>query len=108
MERESRTQQTQLKLELRQIEVEIQALRREQQFYRRLGFDHELKDTQILDLQSRKRDFERRLTLLDQRAGRRGEVRLTWAHHLLVAPYVVVYGFQWLLGGLTRVLSDPA
>ncbi len=108
MEREPRTRQTQLKLELRQIEVEIRALRREQQFYRRLGFDHELKETQILDLQSRKRDYERRLALLDQRAGRRGEARLTWAHRLLVAPYVVVYGLQWLLGGLTRVLQDPA
>ena len=108
MEREPRTRQTQLKLELRQIEVEIRALRREQQFYRRLGFDNELKETQILDLQSRKRDYERQLVLLDQRAGRRGEPRLTWAHHLLVAPYVVAYGLQSLLGGLTRILSDPA
>lgn len=108
MERESRSQQTQLKLELRQIEVEIRSLRHEEQFFRRLGFDHELKETQILDLQSRKRDYERRLTLLEQRSVRRGEARLTWAHHLLVAPYIVAYGFQWLLGGLTRVLSDPA
>ncbi len=108
MEREPRTRQTQLKLELRQIEVEIRALRREQQFYRRLGFDHELKETQILDLQSRKRDYERRLALLDQRSGRRSEARFTWAHRLLVAPYVVGYGLQWLLGGLNRVLSETA
>jgi hypothetical protein len=108
MEREPRTRQTQLKLELRQIEVEIRTLRREQQFYRRLGFDHELKEVQILDLQLHQRDTERQLALLDQRAGRRSGSRLTWAHRFLVAPYVVAYGFQWLLGGLTRVLSDPA
>lgn len=108
MEREPRTQHTQLKLELRQIEVEIRSLRREQQFYRRLGFDHELKETQILDLQLRQRDYERRLALVNQRAGRRREPRLTWASRLLVAPYIVVYGLQWLLGGLSRVLSDPA
>jgi hypothetical protein len=108
MEREPRSRQTQLRLELRQIEVEIRALRREQQFYRRLGFDHELKETQVLDLQSHKREYERRLALLDQRAGRRGEGRVTWVSRLVVAPYVVLYGLQSLLGGLSRVLSDPA
>jgi len=108
MEREPRSRQTQLKLELRQIDVEIRTLRREQQFYRRLGFDHELKETQVLDLQSRQRDYERRLALLDQRAGRRGQTRVTWVSRLLVAPYVVLYGIQSLLGGLSRVLSDPA
>jgi hypothetical protein len=108
MERESRTQQSQLKLELRQIEVEIRALRREQQFYRRLGFDHELKETQILDLQLRQRENERRLSIVDQRSGRRADSRFGWASRLLLVPYVVLYGAQWLAGGLSRVLSDPA
>jgi hypothetical protein len=108
MEREPRTRQTQLRLELRQIEVEIRTLRREEQFYRRLGFDYELKETQILDLLARQRDYERRLALLDQRAGRRGEARFGFVSRLLLLPYVVVYGVQWLLGGLSRVLSDPA
>jgi hypothetical protein len=108
MEREPRSRQAQMKLELRQIDVEIRTLRREQQFYRRLGFDNELKETQILDLQSRQREYERRLALLDQRSCRRGEARLTLVSRLLMAPYVVIYGVQAVLGGLSRVLSDPA
>ena len=108
MEREPRTRQTQFRLELRQIEVEIRAIRREQQAYRRLGFDQELMETRIHDLQLQQEEYKRRLALGDLRANRGGEARLTWTSRLLMAPYVALYGLQSIIGGLSRVFSEAA
>ena len=64
MERESRTQQTQLKLELRQIEVEIQALRREQQFRSALELTNQIRH----DIERSRRYFARHPIRLDDGA----------------------------------------
>jgi hypothetical protein len=108
MERENRGRRTQLRLELRQIEVEIRAIRREQQAYRRLGFDQELMENHIFDLQLQQQEYKQRLAHLDLRASRGGEARLTWTSRLLMAPYVALCGLQSIAGGLSRALSEVA
>ncbi len=98
-DQELRFTQAQLRMELRDLEVEIQRVQHEQRFYRRLGFGQDLQDVQVVELQARKRDCQERLRRLEQRS-RRGESQVAWTSWLVMSPLMVLLGLQSLVGRL--------
>ncbi len=99
-DRELRLTQSQLRLELRDLEVEIQRIHHEQRFYRRLGFGQDLQEVQVAELTSRKRDCEERLRRVQQRARHSGEPQVGWLSWLIMTPLMVVLGLQSLASRL--------
>lgn len=96
-ESELKLRQAQLRMELRDLEVQMQQLRHEQRFYQRLGFERELRDAQMLELQQRKRLRERRLHQLQQRARCHGGTRVGWLSWLILSPLLLLMGLQSLV-----------
>lgn len=97
MDREFRLRQAQHRLELRQLEVEIESLRHEQRFYRRMGFGHDLQDMQMAELLEKKRECERQLQHIAQRMERRRASGVSWLSWLMLSPLVLAMGCRSLL-----------
>jgi hypothetical protein len=100
-----RLSQAEIRLELRDLEVQIQKLRHEQQFYRRMGFARDIQDMQMVDLVDRRRALETRLRHLEIRNGQSGRQQvgiLSWA---MLLPMLAVMAVQALLG---RALQTSA
>ena len=102
MDRQLRLTRAQLRMALRDIDVQIQASRHEQRFYSRLGFEREWRDMQIVELLERKRGCEQHLQALDQRARRRGAGRGGLVSWIVFSPLLLLVGVQSLLGRRLR------
>ena len=101
-DRELRFAQAQIRMMLRELEVDIQRLRHEQQFYRRMGFGPDLQDMEMQELMERKREYERRLRYIQQRARRRGGASVGLLSWVMLSPLLLVMGIQSLLGRRER------
>ncbi len=86
----------QIRMELRELEVDIQRLRHEQQFYRRMGFGRDLQDMEMQELLDRKRDCELRLRQLQARRQRRGSGSVSPLSWVILSPLLLVMGIQSL------------
>jgi hypothetical protein len=104
-DRQVRLSQAEIRLELRGLEVEIQKLRREQQFYKRMGFASDIQDMQMVELIAHKRDLEQLQHVADLRAGgpaRRQVGVLSW---VMLLPMLVVMAVQALVGRAMQTSS---
>lgn len=83
-----------LRIELRTIDDRIAALRRESDYYRRLGFGRDVKDIQMMALQDERAALLGRMAMLQQRNPRRASARARQDYPLV----------SWLLLPLLLVL----
>jgi hypothetical protein len=93
-----------MRMELRTIEVDLQRLRHERRFYRRLGFGPDLQDMELQDLLGRKRDCEQRLRQIQQRV-HRGASALNLLSWVAMAPLLIAMGLQSLVTRRERSIA---
>ncbi len=103
IERELKLRQAQLRMELRDLEVEIEKTRREQQFYKRLGFGRELQDVQMAELTEQRRACAARLQDLERRTRQRGGVSVLSL--VAFSPLFLLMGLQTVFGRVLRTAS---
>lgn len=104
-DRQLKLTQAEIRLELRDLEVQIQKLRHEQQFYKRMGFARDIQDMQMVELLDRRRELEARMRHFQLRTRQvsRGQVGvLSW---MMLLPMLVVMAFQSRLGRTVQASS---
>ncbi len=104
-DREFRFTQAQIRMELRELEVDIQRLRHEQQFYRRMGFGLDIQEMEMQQLLERKRACEERLRHVQQRGRRSGGSSVGFLSWVILSPLLLVMGLQSLFGRRLRSAS---
>ncbi len=100
-----RQAQAALRMELRGLNVDIQRLRQEQHFFKRMGFGSDLQDMEMAELLERKRACEERIRHLELRAQRRVAGKASALSSLVVWPLLLVMGIQSLLTGRVQTVS---
>jgi len=101
-DRELRFAQAQVRMMLRELEVDIQRLRHEQRFYRRMGFGPDLQDMEMQELVERKRECEQHLRYIQQRSRRRDGASVGLLSWVILSPLLLLMGVQSLLGRRER------
>ena len=97
-DRQVRLSQAEIRLELRNLEVQIQKLRHEQQFYKRMGFARDIQEMQMVELLARRRELEMQLRhaeLRSQGSSHRQVGLLSW---VMLLPTLAVIAIQSLVG----------
>jgi hypothetical protein len=97
-DRQVRLSPAEIRLELRGLEVETQKLRREQQFYRRMGFASDIQDMQMVDLVARRRDLVQLQRAADLRTGAASHRQVSVLSWVMLLPMLAVMAVQSLVG----------
>lgn len=78
-----------VRLDIREIDAEMERIKHETHFYRRMGFGRDIKDIQMLALQEKRLEKEAELTALQQKIHARKRER-TSPLSLLLLPVVLL------------------
>jgi hypothetical protein len=78
-----------VRLDIREIDAEMEQIRQESQFYRRMGFGRDIKDIQMLALQEKRLEKEAELRALQRKVHARKHER-TGPLSFLLLPVVLV------------------
>ena len=97
-DRQVRLSQAEIRLELRDLEVQIQKLRHEQQFYRRMGFARDIQEMQMVEFLARKRELEMHLRHAELRSQKSAQQQVGLLSWVMLLPTLAVIAVQSLVG----------
>jgi hypothetical protein len=100
-----RLSQAEIRLDLRDLEVQIQKLRHEQRFYRRMGFARDIQDMQMVELVDRRRQLDARLRHLELRSGQNSHRQVGILSWVMLLPMLVVMAVQTMVGRALQTSS---
>ena len=97
-DRQIRLSQAGIRLELRDLDVEIQKLRHEQHFYKKMGFDTDIQNMQMVELVARRRELELQTRHAELRARGGNQQRVGLLSWLMLLPTLAMLALQSLAG----------
>ncbi|MCL5959740.1 MAG: hypothetical protein M1358_10595 [Chloroflexi bacterium] len=96
----------QIRLEIREIDAEIDRIRQESHFFHRMGFGRDIKDFQILALQEKKLEKEAELDAFRQNLHQRRRERPNPLSVLLLPVVLLLMAYESLSPKRSRELRE--